>query len=136
MTESELLQALYASTQTIISLFSMFVTIVSGYVAGLYLFLKEAPLPLRLLAFLLLSVALEFLGGAAAIQQSAQDAIFAAWSKLPSPSIPVEVLLNPLQVPDVIGIPTRRIGVGLGWVAAVSVYLSLGFMTFLYRWRR
>ena len=50
MTESELLQAIYASTQTIISLFSMFVTIVSGYIAGLYLFLKDAPLAMRLLA--------------------------------------------------------------------------------------
>ena len=55
MSESELLQALYASTQVIISLFSMFVTIVSGYVVGLYLFLKHAPAPLRLLAFLLLA---------------------------------------------------------------------------------
>jgi hypothetical protein len=135
VSESELLQALYASTQTIISLFSMFVTIVSGYVAGLYLFLKNAPLPIRLLAFLLLSVALAFLGGATAIQQVAQDAIFAAWIKLPNPSIPADALLNPLPMPEVRGIPLRLIGIGLGWGAAVSVYVSLAFMTFFYRWR-
>ena len=136
VTESELLQALYASTQTIISLFSMFVTIVSGYLAGLYLFLKDAPLALRLLAFLLLSVALSFLGGAAVVQQVAQDAIFAAWAKLPSPSIPVGVLLNPLPFAEVRGIPLRLIGVALGWGATVSIYVSLAYLTFCYRWRR
>lgn len=135
MTESELLQALYASTQVIVSLFSMFVTIVSGYVAGLYLFLKDAPFALRFLAFLLLSVALAFLGGAAAIQQVAQDAIFAAWAKLPNPSIPIEVLLNPLPMAEVRGIPLRLIGVALGWGAAGSIYLALAFMTFCYRWQ-
>ncbi len=135
MTESELLQAIYASTQIIISLFSMFVTIVSGYMAGLYLFLKDAPLAIRVLGFLLMSIALAFLGGAAAIQQVTQEAIFSAWSKLPNPSIPVDALLNPLPMPDVLGIPLRAIGVALGWAAAVSVYVSLGYMTFFYRWR-
>ncbi|CAN0486763.1 unnamed protein product, partial [Phaeothamnion confervicola] len=136
VTESELLQALYASTQTIVSLFSMFVTIVSAYVAGLYLFLKDAPFLLRLLSFLLLSIALAFLGGAAVIQQVAQDAIFAAWSKLPNPSIPADVLNNPLPAVTVLGYPLRVVGIVLGWGAALSVYLSLGFMTFLYRWRK
>jgi hypothetical protein len=135
MSEAELLQALYASTQTIISLFSMFITIVSAYIAGLYLFLKRAPVMLRLLAFFLLSVALAFLGGAAAIQQIAQDAIFAAWARLPHPSIPIEVLINPLPLPQFQGIPLRMIGVGLGWAAATGVYVSLFFMTFFYTWK-
>jgi hypothetical protein len=134
VSESELLQALYASTQVIISLFSMFVTIVSGYVVGLYLFLKHAPAPLRLLAFLLLSIGLAFLGGAAAVQQTAQDAIFAAWHKLPNPSIPVDVLLNPLPMSEIGGFPVRIVGIALGWGAAISVYVSLAFMTFAYRW--
>ena len=135
VTESELLQGLYASTQVIVSLFSMFVTIVSAYVAGLYLFLKDAPFLLRLLSFMLLSIALAFLGGAAFIQQVAQDAIFAAWMKLPNPSIPVDLLLNPLPAESLYGFPLRIIGITLGWAAALSVYLSLGFMTFCYRWR-
>ena len=135
MSESELLQALYASTQVIVSLFSMFVTIVSGYVAGLYLFLKDSPFALRLLAFALLSISLAFLGGAAGVQQVAQEAIFAAWAKLPNPSIPIEVLLNPLPATTVLGYPLRVVGIALGWGAAVSVYVSLAFMTFCYRWR-
>ena len=134
MTESELLQALYASTQVIISLFSMFVTIVSGYVVGLYLFLRGAPAALRLLAFLLLSISLAFLGGAAAVQQTAQDAILAAWLKLPTPSIPADVLLNPLSIREIEGISMRQIGVAFGWGAAVSIYVALAFMTFAYRW--
>jgi hypothetical protein len=135
MSEAELLQALYASTQTIISLFSMFITIVSAYIAGLYLFLKRAPMMLRLLAFFLLSVALAFLGGAAAIQQVAQDAIFAAWAKLPHPSIPIQVLINPMPAPQIEGLPLRLIGVGLGWASATGVYLALFFMTFFYTWK-
>lgn len=135
MSESELLQALYASTQVIVSLFSMFVTIVSAYIAGLYLFLRRSPLALRLLAFFLLSVALAFLGGAAAIQQAAQEAIFAAWAKLPNPSIPADTLTNP--VPFAIrgqAVPVRLVGVGLGWAAALSVYVALFYMTFCYAW--
>ena len=134
MTESELMQALYASTQTVVSLFSMFCTITSGYIAGLYLFLNRAPIALRLLTFCLLSIALAFLGGAAVIQQSAQDAIIAAWVKLPSPSIPVDVIVNPIPIPQLKGLPIKEIGTGLGWLAATSVYVSLAYMTFLYRW--
>jgi hypothetical protein len=134
MTEGELMQALYASTQTVVSLFSIFCTITSAYIAGLYLFLCRAPFALRLLAFFLLSVALAFLGGATAIQHGAQDAIFAAWAKLPSPSIPIEVLLNPIQVPQIQGLPIKDIGAAFGWLAALSIYLSLAYMTFLYRW--
>ncbi|MBS0242046.1 MAG: hypothetical protein JSS20_07700 [Proteobacteria bacterium] len=136
MSEAELLQALYASTQTIISLFSMFVTIISGYVVALYLFMKDAPLPIRSLAFVLVSIALAFLGGAAAIQQVAQDAIMAAWVKLPNPSIPAAVILNPFHVSDVHGIPMRVIGTALGWAAALSIYVSLAYVTFFYRWGR
>ena len=135
MNEAELMQALYASTQTVVSLFSIFCTITSAYIAGLYLFLNRAPFALRLLAFLLLSIALAFLGGATAIQQGAQDAIIAAWSKLPSPSIPVDVLLNPIRIRQLEGYPIKEIGTSIGWLATASIYLSLAYMTFLYRWR-
>ncbi|MDX2203619.1 MAG: hypothetical protein NW223_12780 [Hyphomicrobiaceae bacterium] len=135
MTESELLQALYASTQTIISLYGMFVTIASAYIAGLFLFLKDAPLLLRLLAFMLLSVSLAFLGGAAAVQQGAQEAIFEAWLKLPNPAIAASVIISPFPVKEIYGVSVRAIGVALGWAAAASVYVALAFMTFLYDWK-
>ncbi len=136
MTEAELMQTLYASTQTVISLFSTFCTITSAYIAGLYLFLRQAPFALRLLAFFLLSVALAFLGGAAAIQQGAQDAIIAAWGKLPAPSIPVDVMINPIRIPQLAGMPIKEIGTAFGWISAISIYLSLAYMTFVYRWEK
>ena len=53
-----------------------------------------------------------------------------------SPSIPADVMLYPLTIRDVGGIPVRLIGISLGWVAAMSIYVSLAFMTFLYPWRK
>lgn len=135
MTESELMQALYASTQTVVSIFSMFCTITSAYIAGLYLFLNQSPFALRLLAFCLLTIAFAFLGGAAVIQQGAQEAIIAAWARLPSPSIPVDVILNPIPIQQLKGLPIKAIGTALGWLAAASVYVSLAYMTFFYRWK-
>ena len=135
MTEAELMQALYASTQTVVSLFSTLCTITFGYIAGLYLFLRRAPFALRLLAFFVLSTALAFLGGAAMIQQGAQEAIIAAWGKLPSPSIPVSAILNPVPIPQLTVLPIKAIGIGFGWLAATCVYVSLAYMTFIYRWK-
>ena len=65
MTEAEIMQAFLASGQVVISLFSMFFAMISAYIAGLYFFLNQAPVALRLLAFVLLSVGLVFLGAAA-----------------------------------------------------------------------
>jgi hypothetical protein len=135
MTESEILQGLFASIQTVLSLFSMFFTMTSAYIAGLYFFLNRAPLALRLLAFLLLSIGLAFLGGSAATLQRMQEGLFNAWEKLPTPAITVAELRNPLplQLP-VEGISMQEIGVAIGWVTAASVYLALGYLTFFYRW--
>ena len=83
----------------------------------------------------LLSIALAFLGGATAIQQGAQEAIIAAWAKLPSPAIPVETIRNPLPIAQLKGLPFKEVGTALGWLAAASVYVSLAYMTFLYRWK-
>lgn len=137
MTESEILQGLFASIQTVLSLFSMFFAMTSAYIVGLYFFLNRAPLALRLLAFLLLSIGLVFLGGSAATLQRMQEGLFAAWAKLPAPMIPVAELRNPIPVAlPVPGISMQEIGVALGWVTAASVYLALGYLTFFYRWAR
>jgi hypothetical protein len=135
VTESEILQGLFASIQTVLSLFSMFFTMTSAYIAGLYLFLNRAPLVLRLLAFALLSIGLIFLGGSAATLQRMQEGLFAAWSKLPAPIISIAELRNPIAVQlPLPGISMQEIGVAIGWIAASSVYLALGYLTFFYRW--
>ena len=81
MSEAELMQNLLGSIQVIMSLFSVFFTIISAYIAGLFFFLNRAPMALRLLAFRLLSVGLVFLGTTAATQQRVQEGLFASWSK-------------------------------------------------------
>ncbi len=134
MSESELMQAFLASGQVVISLFSMFFAMVSAYIAGLYFFLSRAPLALRLLAFALLSVGLVFLGAAAAIQQRLQNDLSAAWAKVASPIFSIAALNNPLPVALPYDWTLRDMGTLLGWITAASVYLALGYMTFVYRW--
>jgi hypothetical protein len=137
MSESEIMQGMFASVQLVLTLFSMFFTMTSAYIAGLYFFLNRAPLALRLLAFALLSIGLVFLGGSAATMQRMQQALFGAWAKLPSPILTIAELRNPiaidLKLPG--GITMQEIGVGIGWLTAVCVYLALGYLTFFYRWR-
>jgi hypothetical protein len=135
MSEAELLQGMIGSVQVIMSLFSIFFTLTSGYIAALYFFLHRAPFMLRLLAFSLLSVGLVFLGGSAAVQQRIQESLFAAWEKLPSAAIKVQAIRNPLALPVALPATWQEIGIVVGWVTATGVYLALAYLTFIYRWR-
>jgi len=135
MTEAEIVQALLASIQVVIGVFSMFFATVSAYIAGLYFFLNRAPLALKLLAFLLLSIGLVFLGFSAAIQQRMQEELFSALAKLPARTIAAEVLRNPIAVALPPGWSLQDVGVVVGWTTAVGVYLALGYLTFFYRWQ-
>ena len=136
MTESEILQAMLSSVGLVMTIFSMMFAIVSGYLAALYLFLARTPLTLRLLAFGLLSIAFVFLGGSAATVGTLQDALFVAWGKLSGPIVDVERLRNPVPLPVQFGstVSMQEIGVAIGWAVAILVYLSLAFLTFVYRW--
>jgi hypothetical protein len=136
VTQSEILQGLLASTQVVMSLYSMFFAITSAYIAGLYFFLARAPLALKALAFAVLSIGLVFLGGSATIQQKIQLGLHAAWAKQKGPIIPIEAIRNPLPVsiPMPPGWSHYDIGVAVGWIAAFSVYLALAYLTFFYRW--
>jgi len=137
MTEAEIMQGVLTSIQVVIGLFSTFLAVISTYIAGLYFFLNRAPLALKLLAFFLLSIGLIFLGGAAITQQRLQVALLVAWMKLPSPSIAVDgVLRNPFPVSLPAGWSLYEVGVKVGWMTAICMYLALGYMTFLYRWKR
>jgi hypothetical protein len=129
------MQALIGSIQVVVAVFSMFFAITSAYIAGLFFFLNRAPLSLRLLAFLLLSIGLMFLGGSALIQQKVQDELFAAWTRLPSPAIAVEALRKPLPLALPGGVSVQDVGIIVGWVTALSVYLALAYLTFFHRWQ-
>jgi hypothetical protein len=136
MSEAEMMQGVLSSIQVVISLFSTLFALISAYIAGLYFFLRHAPLPLKLLAFLLLSIGLIFLGGAAITQQRLQVGLLIAWAKLPTPVIAIDgVLRDPIQVGLPPGWTFYDVGVTVGWLTAVSVYLALAYMTFIYRWK-
>jgi hypothetical protein len=62
MTEAEILSIRNELTGLVVSVVSVSFGMISAYIAGLWLFLREAPLALRLLAFLLLTCGLAFMG--------------------------------------------------------------------------
>src|SRR6476646_8608591 len=130
MSEAEIMQGMIGSIQVIMSLFAIFFTLTSGYIAALYFFLHRAPFLLKLLAFSLLSVGLVFLGGSAAVQQRIQEGLFAAWEKLPSAAIKVQAIRNPLALPVTLPATWQEIGIIVGWVTATGVYLALAYLTF------
>ena len=136
MSEAEVMQGVFSSIQVVISLFSTFFAMVSAYIAGLYFFLNRAPVALKLLAYFLLSVGLLFLAGAAISQQRLQVGLLAAWAKVSSPAVSIDaVLRNPLPVSLPLGWSLYDVGVNIGWLTGLCVYLALGYMTFLYRWK-
>ena len=135
MSEAEIMQGMLSSIQVVISIFSTLFALISAYIAGLYFFLRRAPLPLKLLAFFLLSIGLLFLGSAAITQQRLQVGLLAAWAKLATPAIAVDgVLRSPLPVPLPSGWTIYDAGLTVGWLTALCVYLALAYMTFIYRW--
>lgn len=134
MSEAEIMERLFEALGAILSIVSLFLGIVSGYLAALFFFLGRAPFFLRLLAFGLMSISFVFLGGNALVIGTIQEGLFTAWRQLGSPSITIGDLRNPLPLPPLPGITQQELGVGLGWAVAVTVYLALAYMTFLYRW--
>jgi hypothetical protein len=136
VSEAEILQGLFSAIGSVITIFSLFFTMVSGYLVSLYLFLGRAPFALRFVAFTLLSIGLAFLGGSVAVIQTIQNGLFAAWAKLPSPAIDLRQMRNPLPVavPDSLPFSQQQIGVGIGWSTAILVYIALAYFTFVYRW--
>ncbi|MEZ5816638.1 MAG: hypothetical protein R3D44_06125 [Hyphomicrobiaceae bacterium] len=136
MSEAELTQQIFNAIDSVLTVFSVFFTLVSGYLAALYLFLAHAPVALRLVAFSLLSTGLAFLGGVAMTVQNIQNGLFTAWAKLPAPTISVTQLRNPIAIAAVLdnGWSLQEAGVAIGWGVAICVYVALAYLTFAYRW--
>lgn len=135
MSEAEILERMFDAIGSVLSVFTVFFSLISGYLAALYLFLAQAPLLLRTVAFGLLSVGLVFLGGTAAVIQKLQDGLFVAWEKLEKPTLAITEIRNPLPVDAAaLGVSQQQVGVAVGWAVAFAVYLVLAYLTFLYRW--
>ena len=136
MSESEILDRLFDAIQSVLTIFSIFFTLISAYLAALYLFLRQAPFLLRTIAFILLSSGLVFIGGVALTIQRLQDGLFTSWSRLANPAISFRDMLNPFPI-DIVsttGMTQQNLGIAIGWIVAAAVYIALGFLTFFYRW--
>ena len=117
----------------VISIFSVSFGMISAYIAGLWLFLKDAPLSLRFIAFFLLTCGLVFMG---AISWGLHELLLGtdrAWAKL---GVTVtEIPHFGSQRPDFLrGLSLYEASAALGFVAFGAIYLALAYVTFVYRW--
>ena len=133
MNEAEILSIRNELTGLVVSVVSVSFGMISAYIAGLWLFLREAPVPLRLLAFALLTCGLAFMG---ALTWGLNDLLVGtdrAWSKLVSPTSEISGFGN--ERPDWLhGFTLYGACVFLGSLAFGAIYLSLAYLTFVYRW--
>ncbi len=133
MTEADILSIRNELTSMVISVFSVGFAIVSGYIVGLWLFLKSAPLSLRLLAFTLLSCGMAFLGALTTGLHGLLMGTEQAWRTLPSPATGI-VGFGSEQPDWLYGLTLYEAAAGLGGLAFIAIYVALFAMTFLYRW--
>lgn len=133
MSEAEILSIRSDLTGLVISVVSVSFGMISAYIAGLWLFLREAPLALRLLTFVLLSAGLAFMG---ALTWGLNDLMLGtnrAWAALASRSTGIESFGD--ARPDwLFGMTLYEASAGLGAVAFGAIYVALAYLTFLYRW--
>ena len=132
MTESEILSNAIQAAQATAAIFSLFLTIVSAYIAALYFFLCRA-VCLRSMAFVLLSIAFLALGALALNMQYLGEGLHAAWLKLPQKATGMEVLGPPIVVRSLF-LDGREAAYWAAWSLGGVVYLALTYLTFIYRW--
>ena len=135
MTFGELTQGRIDAASFILSLFSMFFTICSAYIAALYFFLGVAPFPLRLLAFFVLSMSFLFLGGMAFTISDLVEVVISNWERADIPLSSQQAVREWLAH---LGgsFEFYYVGALLGWGCAFIVYLALAYLTFGYRWKQ
>jgi hypothetical protein len=133
MTEAEILAMRLGLTGLIISVVSVAFGMISAYIAGLWLFLRRAPLSLRALAFTLLSLGLLFMG---IVMWGIHELLLGtdrAWFKLSKTA--TEFATFGGERPDYLqGLTIYQGGALLGLAAFVLIYVALGYLTFWYRW--
>lgn len=133
MSEADILSIRNDLTAIVISVFSVGFAIVSGYIVGLWLFLRSAPFSLRLLAFILLTFGLSFLGALSAGVHGLLLGTETAWAKLASTATGIPSFGG--ERPDwLYGLTLYEGAAALGGLAFLAIYLALFVLTFVYRW--
>jgi hypothetical protein len=133
MTESEILTFRNEVTTLVVAVFSLGFSMVSAYIAGLWLFLKGAGLPLRLVAFALLSAGLAFAGVMAVGLNELLLGSERSWSKLASNSVGIAGFGSERPA-YLFGLSMYELGAGIGGLVFAAIYVALFILTFLYRW--
>ncbi|MFA5952685.1 MAG: hypothetical protein WC807_20690 [Hyphomicrobium sp.] len=133
MTEADILSIRNELTALVVSVVSVSFTMVSAYIVGLWLFLKDGPFSLRAIAFALLTCGLAFMGALTAGVHELLLGNDRAWSKLGKNS--VEIASFGGERPEYLqGLTLYEAAAGLGLAAFAAIYLALAFLTFIYRW--
>ncbi|MFM1813670.1 MAG: hypothetical protein RLZ98_365 [Pseudomonadota bacterium] len=96
MTEAEILELSFLANEAVSTLFSIFFGIVSAYIAGLYFFLRSAPIFIRLIAFALLTSGFIFLGASMSGIETRILGLIEAWGTLEKTVTGIKQLNNPV----------------------------------------
>lgn len=133
MSEAEILSIRNELTGLVLTVVSVSFGMISAYIAGLWLFLKDAPLLLRCTAFALLSCGLAFMGGVTAGLNALLLGTERAWGGIAKPA--TGIVSFGAERPDYLfGLSYFDISTALGGVAFLAIYLVLFFLTFFYPW--
>ena len=132
MTESEILSNAIQAAQATAAIFSLFLTIVSAYIAALYF----RPEPRRACARWRSLRREHRIPGAGAMAMNLQylgEGLHFAWQKLPHKSSGMEVLGPPIVVRSLF-LDGREAAAWAAWTMGGVVYLALAYLSFIYRW--
>lgn len=133
MTEAEVLSVRNEVTAIVVSVAGFSFTMISAYIAALWFFLKDAPLALRSLAFVMLTCGLSFMGAMSAGLNDLLLATETAWAKLGNTATGLPGFGN--ERPDFLaGFTMYEAAAGLGTIVFVLIYLALFYLTFIYNW--
>lgn len=133
MSEAEILAIRNDLTGLVISVVSVSFGMISAYIAGLWLFLREAPISLRLLAFFLLSCGLAFMGALTLGLNGLLVGTDHAWSKLATRATDIAGF-GDVRPPWLHGLSLYEASAVLGAIAFGAIYLALAYLTFVYKW--
>lgn len=133
MTEAEILSIRGDTAALVVSVVSVSFAMISAYIAALWLFLKDAPLTLRILSFVLLSCGLAFMGALTSGLNEILLGTERAWKALGENSVGIPGFGS--EAPSYLyGLTMYEAAAATGLIAFVSIYLTLFYLTFFYRW--
>lgn len=133
MSEAEILSIRNDLTGLVLSVVSVSFGMISAYIVGLWLFLKDSPLVLRTISFALLSFGLAFMGGLTAGLNALLVGTERAWSTIRQPATGI-ASFGAERPEYLLGLSLYEVSAALGGVAFVAIYLALLYLTFCYTW--